>query len=147
MYSLLRFLKVPECQDKTWWKQNVDPSGDYSALKVRPSGFINGLCTYLTFLITLQKLLETLLLRRPKDFVIAGKPIVDLPPLTISEVKLVRTVFARSRSSRDLMNASRTSLRAIGQSMTIFSRPQQNDSLNTTARFVERLCPASLVFN
>ncbi|ELR13499.1 SNF2 family Nterminal domain containing protein [Acanthamoeba castellanii str. Neff] len=67
MYSLLRFLHVPECMDKAWWKQNVDPAGDFTALK---------------------KILETLLLRRPKDYEIKGKPIVDLPPLSIVESKL-----------------------------------------------------------
>lgn len=36
-------------------------------------------------------MLETLLLRRPKDYVVAGRPIVDLPPLRIVERKLVPT--------------------------------------------------------
>jgi len=34
MYSLLHFLRVPECADKSWWKMNINPSGDLSALKV-----------------------------------------------------------------------------------------------------------------
>jgi hypothetical protein len=34
MYSLLRFLHVPECMDKAWWRQNVAPAGDFTALKV-----------------------------------------------------------------------------------------------------------------
>lgn len=38
-----------------------------------------------------QRLLETLLLRRPKDFKINGQPIVNLPQLRIKEKKLVRT--------------------------------------------------------
>ena len=88
LFSLLKFLDVEPFSDLRWWSENISRSKSGHGMK------------------TLQALMKIVTLRRTKDQLIKGKPIVDIPPrkdsvwyveLAENERPLYNIVYERSK--------------------------------------------------
>jgi SNF2 family DNA or RNA helicase len=77
MFSLLRFLRIENAGDRQWWNDHIGSYFKSKSASMQEKGFVR-----------LHGILKNILLRRTKDMMLNGKPIITLPGCEIKVEKV-----------------------------------------------------------